>query len=335
MSQLTIFGDTASATSSPAEASGRSSCATLDSPTTGRPGPEAAPAPRSPSQAKAQGLTTLVTSGRTGYASSASVALEDSLVSRLMQRCDTAGSTLFVQTWKRRATPLRRRFWEHTASARPTGDSAFTSVPTPDTGANLTDGSWEDRRQRAQAKHGNNGFGLNLQQAASLVAVPTPRSSEAGPDYAIVNRENSGGLSLQTTAALATVATPRSEDSQCAGAHRGTADTLHAQANLASVTMPSARDYKDTAGMSASGVDPDGSIRSRLDQLPRQAQLAASGPDATGGTGATAGTGQLNPEYSLWLMGIPRVWASFAWQATQSLSRRRKRSSAAIAKREV
>ena len=44
--------------------------------------------------------------------------------------------------------------------------------------------------------------------------------------------------------------------------------------------------------MSESGVDPDGSTRSRLDQLPRQAQLAASGNTATGGTAATENTGQ-------------------------------------------
>jgi hypothetical protein len=38
---------------------------------------------------------------------------------------------------------------------------------------------------------------------------------------------------------------------------------------------PSARDWKDSAGMSLSGINPDGSERLRLDQLPRQAQLAS------------------------------------------------------------
>ena len=36
----------------------------------------------------------------------------------------------------------------------------------------------------------------------------------------------------------------------------------------------SARDWKDSAGMATEGVNPDGSTRSRTDQLPRQAQLA-------------------------------------------------------------
>lgn len=39
----------------------------------------------------------------------------------------------------------------------------------------------------------------------------------------------------------------------------------------------SARDWKDTAGMKTEAKNPDGSKRSRLDQLPRQAQLASWG----------------------------------------------------------
>lgn len=38
---------------------------------------------------------------------------------------------------------------------------------------------------------------------------------------------------------------------------------------------PSARDWKDTAGMAVEATNPDGTIRYRMDQLPRKAQLAA------------------------------------------------------------
>jgi hypothetical protein len=55
---------------------------------------------------------------------------------------------------------------------------------------------------------------------------------------------------------------------------RGVADTLTAQSSLAGWVTPSARDWKDTEGMAKSGINPDGSERSRLDMLPRQASLA-------------------------------------------------------------
>jgi len=101
---------------------------------------------------------------------------------------------------------------------------------------------------------------------------------------------------------------------------------LEDTAQLVSVTSPSARDWKDTSGMSEGGVDPDGSTRSRLDQLPRQAQLADSGPTATGGTGATASSGQLDPAYSRWLMGLPAEWCDCAVTAMASLQKQRKSS---------
>ena len=45
-------------------------------------------------------------------------------------------------------------------------------------------------------------------------------------------------------------------------------------AMLAGWSTASARDWKDTAGMATEAVNPDGSTRTRLDQLPRQAQIA-------------------------------------------------------------
>jgi len=71
---------------------------------------------------------------------------------------------------------------------------------------------------------------------------------------------------------------------------------------------PSTRDWKDTPGMSETGVNPDGSERTRLDQLPRQAGLAASwrSPSASDGEGGvmeirpgTAGKYKLRDEAPL------------------------------------
>jgi hypothetical protein len=47
-----------------------------------------------------------------------------------------------------------------------------------------------------------------------------------------------------------------------------------AQLTIGGWPTPSSRDWKDTAGMKTTGTNPDGSERTRLDQLPRVAQLA-------------------------------------------------------------
>lgn len=89
--------------------------------------------------------------------------------------------------------------------------------------------------------------------AVHLASYPTPRAAEAGPDYAIEDRPNSGGFSLQTTAQLT---------------HWSTA---------------SARDWKDSEGMAKHRTNEDGTEgRARDDQLPRQAALA-SWPTTDGG----------------------------------------------------
>jgi hypothetical protein len=331
---------------------------------------------------------TLVTSGRIGFGSSASADLQQSLVNRLMQRFDMAGSTLFVETWKRRSTPLRRRYWEHTARARRTSVKGCTSVPTPDTGMNVVDANWEVRRQTAKEKHGNNGFGMTIVMAASLASVPSPKASDdnssryADPQrgsavhYARPNHSTDLAHTVQHLASvptpmagspatetynaagnsdysrriveLATVITPTQEDHKSDGPKameeyddairegrpvRESAQRLRNQARLAAVTTPSSREWKDTSGMSESGVDPDGSTRSRLDQLPRQAQLADSGVTATGGSDATASTGQLDPAYSRWLMGVKPEWDGFVCTATRSVSQRRKHLLKATSKR--
>ena len=361
---------------------------------------------------------TLATSGRIWIDSLESAALQQSLENRLMERLDTAGSTLFNLTWKRKSTPLGRRYLERQAVALRTGDRGFTSLPTPQS---------HDERKRGNTEADHHYSPHDLSNVVDLSAVPTPNAMEEGQtsrggkrydeklmggiaklascptpmagtpaqngyneagntDYSrkVVElatvgtpRNNNahgygngdremvpGGSRLEdqvqlsipisphvqkskdagmlatdgmsaprkrdSSVSLATVATPRSEDSECAGAHRGIADGLHSQAKLAAISTPSSRDWKDSPGMSESGVDPDGSTRTRLDQLPRQAQLAVSGETVTGGTGATESTGQLNPEYSRWLQGFPAAWGSCADTAMRLQSRSRKRSSAPI-----
>jgi len=113
---------------------------------------------------------------------------------------------------------------------------------------------------------------------------------------------------------------------------------------------PTVRDWKDTPGMSTQSINPDGSVRSRLDRVPSQAFLAGwptpmagtpaqNGNNAAGNTdysravvalaggparitadgqmltGSAAGMesgGQLSPHMSRWLMGYSIQWCRCA-----------------------
>jgi hypothetical protein len=74
---------------------------------------------------------TNVTSGPSGLSLSKSAILRQSLVSKLKQRFDTDGSTLFKMTWSQKATPSHRQFFRLAARARHTFDKGFGSLPTP------------------------------------------------------------------------------------------------------------------------------------------------------------------------------------------------------------
>lgn len=415
MSSQPTLWDTLNATSSPEEVSGATPSDSPDGLTSGPSGPPPLPAPVSARQAKVSGLATLATSGQKWRDSSASETLQSSLESRLLLRLDTAGSTLFKLTWKRCITPLGRRYLQQQARARPTSVSvSISSVPTPQAHDVTTRGNTEadchyyphDLSNAATLASvptlmagspatetynaaGNTDYSRRIVDLATLSGVPTPCTPNGGRSCSTEVMDATGRMqdgtkhtaSLEHAVKLSAVATPRSEDSQCAGAHRGTPDTLHSQANLYAVAKPAKRDYKSdsateefhqaqwnhprgkpliaqvslsaiptpvvrdhrnsagdgmnprdlprtVSGVCDPGADPDGSTRSRLDQLPRQVQLAGSGQTATGGTAETASAGQLDPAYSRWLQGVHPTWCWFAAKAKRSIdSARRRRGS--------
>ncbi len=300
--QLPMFGpttseDTANAISSPASESGVTPSDSQNGQTIRKSGQVRAPAHRSARQAKAKGLMTLATSGRIGLDSSESAALQSCLENRLMTLLDTAGSTLFKLTWKARRTPLGRRYLERAVLVLRTSGSGCTSVPTPakadgERGSETMEhtvkfASLPTPMAGSPATDSYNAAGNSdySRRIVELATVATPQAcSSSGQDP---EKRKAGGhaVNLQDQVTLAILATPRSEDSQCAGSHRGSPDTLHSQA-----------------------------------------QLAGSGPTATGGTAKTANTGQLNAGYSRWLMGLPPVWDDCGVMAMPSLRKLRKRS---------
>ena len=302
-----ISEDSPNAISSPESGSGAMPCASLDGLTSAKFGPEAAPASHSAQQEKAKATRTSATYGRTGTGSLASAALQSSLVSRLMPRLEQAGSTMFAYRSKNLITPSGRSVFRLAASAPLTSGNGFTSWPTPNTpnGGRSVDPS----------KMSATGMTLDgrkhtvlLEHVVRFVSWPTPM---AGTPAQKGYNEAGNTDSSRKTVALVGWNTPRATDGSNGGPNQA-GGALPADAALATWATPSSRDWKDSPGMATTGINPDGSERTRLDQLPRQAQLTDSGTTPNGSPAETEKRGQLNPEFSLWLQGIPAEWASCA-----------------------
>lgn len=255
-------------------------------------GPEAVPASHSQLPESNRAPTTTDTSGLLGSNSSASADLQSSLVNKLHQQFDTAGSTLYSMTWKKKATPAGRRYYQLVASARRTSDNASGSWPTPT--ARYAGGTAEafiKRKERARARGIAMGKTVSdLQLVARTAAWPTATANDAtGSKY-----------------------------SYSRGDHSKPVLKLPGAAQLTAWATPSARDWKDSTGMATTATNPDGSKRNRLDQLGRQVGQTLNGSPAR-----TEKLGQLNPAFSLWLMGYPAEWMEAAPSAAKARSRGR------------
>lgn len=102
---------------------------------------------------------------------------------------------------------------------------------------------------------------------------------------------------------------------------------LPGTALLTAWPTPTARDHKD--GKECLNVLTN-SLLGREVWKATPARLTATGEMLTGSLVETENGGQLNPEHSRWLMGLPPEWGYCGVTAMQSLPRKRKPSSKAI-----
>lgn len=304
--------DSLSATSSPVSAPGATLCDSPDGETTGPSGLVAVPANLSARQAKVLGLMTSGIYGLRGTTSSQSANLQSSLESRLRARLDSAGSTLFVLTWKQRGTPSGLPICALRASARRTSDSGCTSWPT----AKGTDGS----KGGGLPKNGQ-----DLVTTALMSAWSTPMANDAtGGSMAHKKTDGSyASLSVDRQAQLASWPTAAARDWKGATDERwGTnARPLNEVAALAHWATTTTTDSKGSRNETSGRQE--GSKHHAGQTLGDQ----VFGLTATGSPAETAKRGQLNPAHSRWLMGLLRAWDACAPMATRSSRKSLPRSS--------
>lgn len=208
--------DSRSVIGSPEFQDGRELCGLPGGGMIGKSGPVVARAKVSRRREKGRVSKTPVTSGPISSGSSASVALQSSLSSRLKARLDMDGGILFKQTWKEKVTPAGWRFWAHIASGRRTEDRGCgASWPI----ARETDGEKNVRSvEGALREIARKGGVQDLCQAAQVTCWPTATVQDSvrmpGEEFTTVN------ITLNHAARMATWPTPQTFDATNDGTPR-------------------------------------------------------------------------------------------------------------------
>ncbi len=288
--------------SSPASEAGPSRSSSLGGLELCPSGPALALASRSAQPARSEGSTTIATSGPSSSVSSASVALQSSLESRLRELLDTGGSTLYRLTWQEKATPSGQRILQRRASALPKSDRGSIGWPAP----TVNDSKGSDYTY-GRGDHEN--VCLKLPGAAKMSGWDTPNVPNGG--RSIAHAEVVGGTAYHKGRKVQIGLEARAKMSGWIAAAReagGTPEQFLAR--------------KEKAKMNGSELGVS------LTALSLQAQLVQdSGEKLTGSTAAMKRSGQLNAEQSRWLMSFPAIWGEIGRGVSKGTATRSSRSS--------
>lgn len=280
---------------------------------------------------------TNATSGPNSTASSRSAVLQSALESRLRARLEGLGSPLYGLTWKDWEMPLgppicRLRAWVRRISVSVCSGSVnldietiLTGWPTTDAGVfNTGDMKFRERRERVKKNYGpgHNGFGLTLGMAVQLVGYPTPLAPTGG--RSIKHAEVKGG-------------TYYSNGKKVQASLEGLVPVILDGWPTATTGGKSWSDEAVTAwlenGRQKHGLDLGGAVqlvgwatvnaprlhdsdKSAFRWNPNKTQddpvMQLIGRTSSLSSVPTEKRGQLNPDFSGWLMGYPIYWGRYA-----------------------
>ena len=274
----------------------------LDGQMTDQCGQDHRPVSRSQSQENRKEQMTSDTCGPSGSGSSESADLQSYLESKLAPLSGTVGLIPCKKTWKQKTTPAQRRYCQLQVSALSTKEIGFGSWPTAS--ARDHKGGYQGGRIR------NGKWSVDtLDAAAQLAAWPSPTAATGGPSKNPNNpRGIHGGNPMATAASLIPWLTPTTVQGLWA-----TPNTLDHMAPKSEEAM------KKQAQGARKGRTFPCNLREQVDV--RSQEIYAEMAFGTKYKPSSAKTeksapSQLNPRFSLWLMGYPIEWGRCAERVT-------------------
>lgn len=291
--------------------------------TTDLSGQDHARANLSARQAKAAGSLMSGTYGPPGTISSESAVLQRSLESRLRQQTGVCGSTLYRLTWKESATPSGRPLLQQQAMAHRRYveghiSSGWTTPLTADWNASRTSKPQEYSARWMSRENSGASLAHEAQHHFAGWHSPTSSDGNGGKGFRKEMISAEGKMADGSKVSVGLSAQSKWQDPETRKSQGHTVGLQDEVTILAPWPTPAARDWKDGAAPTILSSDRTDRLTHCVQQIP--------GPIQSMFSGETVASGQLNPEHSRWLMGLPPEWSYCMAMAMPSSPRKRKGS---------